>query len=268
MTDLATYVAALEQCWQGVASACTNLTPAQWDGPTDLSGWSVKDNVSHIVGVEAHLLGEPQPDHTLPEGLPHVTNEFRHFMEVQVDVRRYEPGDVVLGEFRDVTKRRLEVLRGYTEDQLDVEMPGIFGPAKLRHILAIRVFDCWTHEQDVRRALGHPGGLDTPGAHLSLRRLLHALTGLAEDVPAAAGRTLVVTTTGAVPSVSTLRFGEDKSYADGDTAGADARITADFETFLRIGTGRVAYDDVSDEVRLEGDTALAAELLRHASVTP
>jgi uncharacterized protein (TIGR03083 family) len=264
---LATLITALEQTWTGTSSACTNLTPEQWDLPTEVPGWSVKDNVSHIAGLEAVLLGEPMPDHTPPD-YPHVRNDAGRYMEIAVDVRRSVPGDAVLAELRDVAQRRLAVLRALPETALDDEIAGFFGPINQGRMLGIRVFDSWVHEQDVRRGLGHPGGLDTAAAEISRLRLTRALSGLAEDVPAAAGRTLVVETTGAIPSVSTLRLGEDASYADGDSGGADVRLTVDFELYLRLGAGRLAYDDVGDEVRLDGDAGLGAELARHFAVTP
>jgi len=214
MTDLATYVAGLADTWDGLATAVTGLSPAEWDRPTDLPGWSVKDNVSHVVGVELVLLGEPVPAHTLPEDLPHVRNEFGAFMEVAVDLRRPVPGESVLAELRDVTERRLKTLRALDDSALDDEFPGPFGhPTKLRHLLGIRVFDCWAHEQDVRRALGLPRSLGGVAADLSRRRLLLALTGLAADVPVVAGKTVVVATTGARETVATLTYGDAPLWA-------------------------------------------------------
>jgi uncharacterized protein (TIGR03083 family) len=266
VTDLATYVRALSETWSGMASACTNLLPAQWDAPTEVPGWSVKDNVSHIVGVELILLGEPDQDHPVPDDVPYIRNDAGRFMEAPVRARRPVPGPEVLRELRSVTARRLAELRELSDGALEEEVPGIFRQTKLRHLLGIRVFDSWTHEQDVRRALGHPGGLSGEAARLSLRRLLLALTGLASDVPAAAGRTVCVVTTGAVPSESTLRLGEDASYTDGLAASCDVRIDCDFETFLRLGTGRVPY--APGVLTLSGDEALGAELCRHLAVTP
>ena len=264
-TDLPTYVTALDQTWGGLADACSDLSAAEWHLPTDLPGWSVKDNLSHLVGVERLLLGEPQPSHVLPESLPHVRNDFGRFMEVHVDLRRSVGGPDVLAEFRDVTARRLAALKVLDPSALDADVPGPFGnPTKLRHLLGIRVFDSWAHEQDVRRALGRPGGLASVAASISLRRLLLGLTGLAPSAPALAGRTAVVETTGALPSVSTLRFGE--TYADGDDAGADVRLVADFETFMRLGTGRVPY--VPGLVAFSGDAALGDVLARNMAITP
>jgi uncharacterized protein (TIGR03083 family) len=266
-TDLATYVAALEQTWGGVVSACTNLSPAQWDLPTELPGWSVKDNVSHVVGVELILLGEPDHDHDVPD-LPHLRHDVGKFMEAPVHARRSVAGAAVLEEFRKVTARRLEAVRGCTDANLDDEVVGIFGPTKLRHLLGLRVFDSWAHEQDVRRALGHPGGQSNDAARISLQRLLRGLSRLAEDLPAASGKTVVVETTGALPSVSTLRLGESPSFAPGAADAPDVGIVTDFDTLLRLGTGRVTYDAVSSSVSLSGDVDLGAELARNFAVTP
>ena len=262
-TDLATYVTAFEQTWTGLAAACSDLTLAQWDAPTDLDGWSVKDNVSHVVGIELLMLGEPFPsDHVLPSSLPHVKNDAGRFMEVAVDLRRPVPGEAVLSELRDVTERRLKALRALDDAALDGEVPSFFNgsPVVLRHILGIRIFDCWAHEQDVRRALGRPGGLSNEAASLSRRRLL---LGLSRNLDLG-GRSVVVETTGAMPSVATLRTGAP--YEDVDTPDADARLTLDFETFIRLGCGRVHYPDVP--VSIEGDVALVEAVLGDFSVTP
>jgi uncharacterized protein (TIGR03083 family) len=269
MTDLATYVTALEQTWQGMSSAVTNLEPAQWDAPTDLPGWSVKDNVSHVAGLESLLLGNPYPaDHVLPD-YPYLRHEAGRFMEIPVDVRRPLPGPSVLAELRSVCAARLAALRALPASAVDDDVTGFMGrPMKLKYLLGIRAFDCWTHEQDVRRALGHPGGMSSVAAEVSRRRLLLALTGLAEDVPAAAGRVVVIETTGAIASGSTLRLGPDASYEDGAAGVADVRVSLDFETFMRLGTGRVAFAAVSDEVALSGDVTLGEELMRNLAVTP
>ena len=64
-------------------------------------------------------------------------------------------------------------LAGFAD--LDEMRPGFFGQAKLRSLLAIRVFDLWAHEQDLRRALGEPGGFGgIPAAHSRERMLMGA----------------------------------------------------------------------------------------------
>jgi uncharacterized protein (TIGR03083 family) len=256
------YVTALEATWDGLASACQGLSEPEWLGPTDLPGWTVKDNVSHVVGIERLLLGEPFPDHVLPDDLPHVRNDAGRFMEVAVDLRRSRPGAEVLEELREVTGRRLDALRALPPEALDEDTDWLFGQRRaLRSVLAIRVFDCWAHEQDVRRAVHRPGGLDSPAAHVSLDRMLRGLERV--ELPAAKGRSMLVTTTGAVESASTVVFGGGEPQGE-----PDVRLTVDFETFVRVVCGRIAYDDVAATVTVAGDERLGEELLRNAAITP
>lgn len=260
-TSLATYVDALAGTWDSLASACSGLSPAEWDLPTELPGWSVKDNVSHVVGVELFLLGEPYPGHVVPD-LPHIRNDAGRWIEVPVDLRRAVAGDAVLAELRGVTARRLAELRPLDQAALEDTVRGVMDfPMKLKHLLGMRVFDSWAHEQDVRRALGRPGGLASAAGVLSRRRLLLAMSGL---VPSAAGRVVVIETTGALPSVATLTLGS--SYADGSADAPDARLVMDFETFVRLGTGRTAYSQ--GLVSVSGDEVLAAAFLGAMAITP
>jgi uncharacterized protein (TIGR03083 family) len=259
-TSLATYVDALESTWSGLASVCSDLTSAEWDAPTELPGWSVKDNVSHVVGVELFLLGEPYPEHVVPD-LPHVRNDAGRWVEVPVDVRRPVPGASVLAELRAVTARRLADLRALDDAALEDTVRGVMDfPMKLAHLLGMRVFDSWAHEQDVRRAVRRAGGLTSGAAVLSRRRLLGGLS----RVSVGAGRVVEIETTGALPSVATLTLGT--SYVEGPAPSPDARLVMDFETFVRLGTGRVAY--TPGLVSVSGDEALAEEFLGAMAITP
>ena len=51
----------LTEVWASVVVACEQLDDEQWDRPTDCPGWSVKDNLSHLIGIERMLLGDPSP---------------------------------------------------------------------------------------------------------------------------------------------------------------------------------------------------------------
>lgn len=259
--SLTEYVDALESTWTGLAAACEGLSEPEWQGPTDLPGWTVKDNVAHVASIEGLLLGEPYPTHELPD-LPHVRNDFARFMEVPVDVRRSWSGEEVLAELRSVTDRRLAALRSLPEEAFDEEAEFLGGKQPLRRILGIRVFDCWTHEQDVRRAVRRPGGLTSPAGQISWKWMLRGLRTRAEVVPALAGRSVLVTTTGATELAATLSYGAPPD------AEPDVRVSVDFDTFARLVCGRMAYDLVASTVALSGDVALGEELLRNAAITP
>lgn len=56
-------------------------------GPaTELPGWSVKDNLSHLCGVEYSLLGRPKPDPTYDP--THVRKDLGALNEGDVNLRR------------------------------------------------------------------------------------------------------------------------------------------------------------------------------------
>ncbi len=54
-------VAAFGEVWASLDDLLAGLHDDQWALPTPLPGWTVQDNVSHIVGTEAMLSGEPGP---------------------------------------------------------------------------------------------------------------------------------------------------------------------------------------------------------------
>ena len=105
----------MEHVWESIGSLCSPLTEAQWKTATDCPGWSVQDQVSHLVGAESGILGNPRPDHT-PQDTSYVKNDFGQSNEVEVDFRRSWPGQQVLDEFRELTGQRLSFLRGLTDE--------------------------------------------------------------------------------------------------------------------------------------------------------
>ena len=70
----------LSACWASISELGASITPAEWDIPTDCPGWSVRDNVSHLIGIERRLLGFPN-DPPLSEYPAHVKNEIRKWGE-------------------------------------------------------------------------------------------------------------------------------------------------------------------------------------------
>src|SRR5205085_7236541 len=81
-------------------------------------------------------------------------------------------GPKLLDEFRAVTARRLDQLRALTAEDWDREGFTPEGPGPYRQFMAIRVFDCWYHDQDIREALDRPGFMEDAAADLSLRRII------------------------------------------------------------------------------------------------
>ena len=251
--------------WQSIDALCENLSEAQWKTATDCPNWSVQDQMSHLVGSESRLLGRPAPQHT-PAETEHVRNEIGARNEEQVDWRRSWPGARVLQEFREVTSQRLDILRAMTPEDFAAETETPIGPGTVGDLLAIRIFDAWVHEQDMRRALAQPGHIEGAVAR-------HAVERTAMAMP------YVVARRAAAPDGTTALFqvagpaGQDVAVGVSARRGArleevppspDVRLAMDVETFVCLGCGRWEPSQALSQgsVVIEGDEALGEAILR------
>lgn len=167
-------IAILAEEWGAIDMLGRDLGDPEWDLPSECPGWTVRDVLSHLIGVERDLLGDPSPP-PLTELPPHVDNEIGARNEAWVEPRRSRPGREVLEEFRDVTARRLADLRSWPGSRFDEIGPSPVGEVPYREFMRVRVMDCWVHEQDIRVATGRPGHDSGPAAELSLDRLVSAI---------------------------------------------------------------------------------------------
>ena len=95
--------------WQRSAPT---LSATEWALPTECPGWDVKDQLSHLIGIERAIMGEAVPEWDGPLG-DHVKNDFAATNERFVAVRRALPGSAVRAEFVDVTTTRLAQLDAF-----------------------------------------------------------------------------------------------------------------------------------------------------------
>jgi uncharacterized protein (TIGR03083 family) len=245
-----------------------SLEPGDWGRPTDLPGWSVQDNVSHVVGVESDLLGRPAPAHT-PDwaALPHVRGDMGRFVEVAVDARRGSAPDAVLAELVEVVEQRRAALAAAVGDPVG-PAPGFFGTVD--RMLGLRPFDIWAHEQDIRRAVGRPGNLDGAGALAARDRLRLALPYVVGQVVGAPPGTVVRwEVAGPLAFSATVTVGDDGRAVDvGDRTGAapDVRLEMGWETFVLLGCGR--RPPAAVDVVVRGDAELGTQVLAAMPVTP
>jgi uncharacterized protein (TIGR03083 family) len=256
---------ALTEVWASVVTACAQLDAGQWQLGTDCPGWSVKDNLSHLIGIERMLLGDPAPP-ALTDVPAHVRNPFGALNEAWVEERRGVPGAEVLAEFVDTTNRRIDALSAMTTDQFDVVGWSPVGDVPYREFMATRVLDTWAHEQDIRRALGRPGGRNGAGEREVLDRCERTMpyvvgkkvappdgTSVLFAVTGVLGRRIVVSVHGgrASPSAGPL--------ADAPTAS----LTMDQDVFWRRCYGRLGTEESlpGGPVVIEGDVDLGRRVL-------
>ncbi len=252
-------VSLFEDVWGDVIAVCSGLTDEQWALSTDCPGWSVRDNVAHMIGTERMLIGE-QPDAPPVEGAPHVRNDIGKVNEQWIAGYRDLSGKEVLDAFRDITSRRLDALRALTQEDWDREGFTPEGPGPYRLFMAIRVFDCWYHDQDIREAIDRPGYLEGPVADMSLLRIpskgLPYVVGKKAGAPPAS--TVVFDVAGAPPIVAAVHVPPEGRALLLETAPTDATATIVFDrrTFARLAGGRWS----GDHARKEGQVEVAGDL--------
>lgn len=245
----------LVEAFAGTAQAVVDLAfpLSEEDGarPTPCPGWTIKDQVSHVVALEALLSGRPDPEVEVPP-YEHVRNDIGRMMEAGVELRRDRPVKEVVTELQRTLAARLGRLR---DSQLteDTEVDGPMGrPMTLADLLRLRIFDVWCHEQDIRDALNRPGSLDSPAAAVSVERVLAALPGIVVGrVGLEPGRVLMVELTGPVVARSGVRVeaGEpDETGAEGRPVGLPMFAGASDETGPIPAVGRTTSLQMSTEV--------------------
>ncbi|MGH9012840.1 MAG: maleylpyruvate isomerase family mycothiol-dependent enzyme [Acidimicrobiia bacterium] len=254
----------LEEVWRSVEQLCAGLDEAEWKTETECPGWSVQDNIAHLIGIESTIMGRAAPDHTPPE-LPHIKNDVGRRNEVWVDSRRDRSGAEVLAEFRGIIDQRLTTLRRMTDADFGAESWTPAGPGTVRDLLPFRIFDSWAHEQDIRRALDRPGNLDTPVGGLSLDRVAGAMPFVVgKKVKPPDGTTVVFDVTGPAGRVVSVGMdgGRGKALDEAPTD-PSVRLTMDTDTFVRLGMGRGDPAEIlaSGAVQLDGDEPLGRKIV-------
>ncbi|WP_435975109.1 maleylpyruvate isomerase family mycothiol-dependent enzyme [Streptomyces sp. Qhu_M48] len=269
--SLQNYADAWTHSIEAIAELVQPLVEGEWNRPTPCPGWSVRDIVSHVIGMETEMLGDPRPIHSLPRDLYHVRSDFARYMEVQVDVRRHHTAPEMTSELEYILIRRARQLRNENRSPEHLIRAPLGAEQSLELAYRMRAFDVWVHEQDLRAALGVPGNLDSAGAHVTRDVLLEALPKVvAKDAGAPASSAVVVDVSGPVEFLRTVRVdAEGRGSIDGaPSLGPAVTLATDWETFVRLACGRVRPADVADRVKTEGDEELARAILDNFAVTP
>jgi uncharacterized protein (TIGR03083 family) len=259
----------LETVWRSIGELLGDLDAADWDRPTDLPGWTVRDVVSHMIGTEKMLAGHGSPEPPAKYG-DHVRNPIAEVNEAWVDERRGRPGPDVAAEFRDITRERLDQLRAKTPDEWDHVGFTPEGEGPYRAFMGIRVFDCWEHEQDIRRATDRPGHLDGPVAAHSIQKVNGALGYIVgKKAGAPDGTTVVFDITGSLPMILPVFVDGRARLLDREPSERDVTIHLDTETYNALGCGRWGSQQALDagRVRIEGDQDLGRKVLDSMAFT-
>ena len=231
----------------GVLDGCSD---ADWDKPSRCPGWSVKDIASHIVSLERVLLGEPAG-----------STDFQTVIDNGVSARSGVAGSEVLEELREVIDAAHLLLSSSTGEE-EIEWLGRTLPRA--KVMDRRIIDIWFHEQDLRAALGVPGGLESPGALFAYSYMSAGLARVLSNASLEFGTFSIVTTGPGAFKMHYVIDG-DGNVMLGENLGATV-LTMATSDWVSLISGR--SDANPSAVEITGDGELGRAVISKMNITP
>jgi len=264
---LAGYIETWKRACADFIALGRTLTPDQLHLATDLEGWDVFDNVAHTAHLE-HVLATGEEETIEIEAGPHAKGLTGWYTEQGVIARHGRDIGDVLDELEAAVKSRSADLDAEPPTEGTAMPPRTPGsvPWNNETLLGNRPLDIWMHEQDIRRAIGRPGGYDSPAAAHTIGRLAGGLPLiLGKRVAPPAGTSVRIDIPEVGASFAAI-VGDDGRAKLASVEAPTATITLSPEAFVILAGGRRGPDRV--EASVSGDEALANAVLNSFAITP
>ena len=257
---------ALDTTWSSIDRLARPLSPERYDALTPCPGWSVKDVISHLLGFEKMLHGEPVPvfEGTWPE---YVHNPIGEFNEAFVAANRDRPGIDVLDEFRVERARSIALLRALDDAGWEKVGWSPEGERPYHRFQETRVVDSWIHLQDIRDALLQPEDDHGPGEEIVVNRFESALPYVVgKRMRSPDGTLLRLNLSGRLPRSVLIGVAEGRANALSDSADTPTlEITTPVALFWRRAAGRISAAAFlgASATDVRGNHALASAFAEH-----
>jgi uncharacterized protein (TIGR03083 family) len=247
----------------------SSLGVEQWQAPTVCPGWSVKDVALHLLGDDIGLLSRrrdgvaPADASSEPAGWQELVAFLDRHNQAWVEAaRRISPRLLceLLAFTGEATWRYLASL-----DPLAVEgRVSWVGPEPVPNWLDVarEYTERWTHQQQIRDAVGVPGLKEAEFLAPVLATFVHALPRAFAGAPAPVGTTVEVAVGGQGGGCWVLTRTPDAwRLAAGAAAEPVARVALDAETAWRLWTMGIGQAAAEAAVSISGDRALGRRVL-------
>ena len=249
--------------WKSLEKLCTSLSLDEWGADTDCPTWTVKDCIAHLVGIEHRILGREVLDIPLSK-MSHIKNEQGAKNELDVVSRRAMTPAELLGEFAEVNSERLKELNGQLDFSAEADSP--IGKGNVADQVSVRVFDCWVHEQDIRRAIQKPGNLSGLTAQHSYERMNNAMPFVfGKKVGGPEGSSVRFKIYGESSFILNIKIQEGRARLVTDLPEPTIYLEMDCETFMCLSCGRWDPDKVltDHKVSIQGDQNFGVSIVKN-----
>ena len=250
----------LFESMDSVLALLGELDETDWQVQSLCPAWNVRDVVAHLDGIEEALRGwRPAGEAPAP---------FEMVGKVFDEVEDWSP-DRLLSRFRAVLADRQTELLAADPTLFDQVSWTPVGVQTYGRFMAIRNFDFWVHEQDIRVPLGRPGHTSGPAAELALdevRRSFGYIVGKRAAIPD--GSSVLVELSGPIEGqLAAVVDGRARVVDDLDHP--DAILRTDFLTFMLLACGRIDPETplAGGDIELRGNKELAGQLAHNLRFT-
>lgn len=244
-----------------------SLTAEQWALPTPCPGWSVADIVAHTIDLDSMAVGELAPNHEPRwDELSHVRTPSHQFTERGVDYRRGTPPAALLEQMLTAANN----LAGFlSTGPPTLTVPWIKGEISREEFLGMRTFDIWTHDHDVRIAVGLATDFTSNPGKNAAGRMLKSLPFIwGKKVGAPNDESLKIDFTGPDfgGSVCVATDADGKAAFIAEPIGAVTNIEISWSDFVNGFCGRVDSDETTS--RVTGSGPRLHEFIKAIASTP
>jgi uncharacterized protein (TIGR03083 family) len=265
--DKTSVLDALFAQWDVIGDLVDGLADEQWQAPTPLPGWSVRDVFAHVIGTESMLQGVGTPDGDVDVStLEHVRNDIGVMNEQWVRKLRELPADDLLDMYRAITAQRREALNNMSDSDWNAVTPTPAGPDSYGRFMRVRIFDCWMHELDIRDALGRPtaepSGAPAEQALDEMAASMGFVVGKLGRAPDGS-RVSIVLTGPLARTINVAIDGRGKVVEDFDGEEPTATITLEALLFARLAGGRTPLAEHTDAIAYGGDEDVGRRVVEH-----
>jgi uncharacterized protein (TIGR03083 family) len=265
------YVAPWQQAVADVVALLRALDAGEWSTPTDLPGWDVHAVAAHLAHIESELAGLSEPLTDVAVSAPGATTTVvAAYTEAGVRDRAGCRPDAIVDELERAAAARLEDLRAHPPTDPSGAPPRTPGGVAWdwATLLGNRVLDVWMHDQDIRRAVGRPGGTGTAAARHTCGTFARSfLYSVGKRVAPPDGTTVLLDVTGDQPVhlAVTMDHGRAVRLED-DPESPTVALSMDVDAFVMLAGGRRPPDQMM--VGYSGHHDVAARILAAMAVTP
>jgi uncharacterized protein (TIGR03083 family) len=237
-----------------------HLTPDQWQAQSLCPAWTAHGVVAHVTAIEAALTGWRPGDE----------NPFVAIPELAREVSALQPS-ALLERYHAVTDARLVELATMTDEEFENPSITPVGPGTYARFMAIREFDMWVHERDIRVPLGIAGDDGGPAAEMALDEV-HGSIGfiVGKKIGLADGQGIAFELTGPVHRRLLAKVdGRAARVDDLPVADTTVTVTTDSLTFMLLACGRIDPEGPIADGRIKwtGDDVVGAHAARNLAFT-